>query len=170
MSTRRLTWALLICITVVIVFSGIGSYFYERQQLKRYLADNNFHAYEYLKTDDATLALFTNEDETLLGLADMSVDGYGYGTVEILDMSPFDYIYSSDDSNNYIGIRLNKQPQNVAYLRIIGERIQEQHVLNRPEEDDYAATHIIELRNRPTSDWTLQTLDQNEQVIDSIDF
>jgi uncharacterized protein YneF (UPF0154 family) len=49
MSTRRLTWALLICITVVVVFSGIGSYVYERFQLKSYLADNEFQAYDYLK-------------------------------------------------------------------------------------------------------------------------
>ncbi|EPE63035.1 hypothetical protein L479_00557 [Exiguobacterium sp. S17] len=137
--------------------------------MKRYLTDNDFHAYEYDKIDKATIALFTDKDETMLGLAEMSVDGYGYGTVETIDMSPFDYIYSSDESNNYLGIRLNEQPQSVAYLRIVGDRIKEQHILNRPEDSDYADTHIIELRNRPTSDWILQTLDQNEQVLDSID-
>ncbi|TCI48471.1 MULTISPECIES: hypothetical protein [unclassified Exiguobacterium] len=169
MFKRKLIWSLVICIAIVVIFSGIDSYFYERHQLKRYLADNDFHAYEYHKTDDATLALFTNKDGTMLGLAEMSVDGYGYGTIETLDVDPFDYIYSSDESNHYLGIRLNKQPQNVAYLRIIGDRIQEQHILNRTEDSDYADTHIIELRNRPTSDWILQTLDQNEQVLDSID-
>lgn len=169
MSTRRLIWALLICIAIVVVFSGIGSYFYERQQLKRYLADNDFNAYEYYKTDEATLALFTNKDGTLLGLVEMKVDGYASGTIDISSFSPFDYAHLGDDFHNYLGIRLNKQPQNVVYLRIVGERIQEQHILNRPEDDDYSDTHIIELRNRPTSDWVLQTLDQHEQVIDSID-
>lgn len=168
MSTRRLTWALLICITVVVVFSGIGSYVYERFQLKSYLADNEFQAYDYLKTDDATLALFTNEDETLLGLADMSVDGYGYGTVEILDTSPFDYIYSSDGSNYYLGVRLNERPQDVAFIQITGDHYQERHSLNDIDDDDFSITHIIILDNAPKKNFTLQTLNQHGQVLDTI--
>ncbi|MFN3364883.1 MAG: hypothetical protein ACK411_00700 [Exiguobacterium mexicanum] len=168
MSTRRLIWALLICIAIVVVFSGIGSYFYERQQLKRYLADNDFHAYEYLKTDDATLALFTNNDENLLGIAEMSTDGYGYGTIEILDPSPFDYIYSSDGSNYYLGVRLNERPQDVSFIQITGDHYQERHSLNDIDGDDFSTTHIIILDNAPKKNFTLQTLNQHGQVLDTI--
>lgn len=153
--------------TLVVVFSGIGTYFYERFQLKSYLADNEFQAYEYLKTDDATVALFTNNDENLLGIAEMSTDGYGYGTIEIVNPSPFDYIYSSDGSNYYLGVRLNERPQDVAYIQITGDHYQERHPLNAID-DDFSTTHIIILNNAPKQNFTLQTFNQHGQVLDTI--
>lgn len=169
MFKRKIIGVLLACITLIALIQN-GPTFFENRKLDRYLTGDGFDAYTYDQFDESNFALFTNEDETLLGLAEMSGDGYGTATVETLEAAPFDYIELEHEGTYYWGVRLNNNPQKVASLRIIGERMQGEHVLNRPEEDTFSKYHILKLRNVPQKDWTIQTLDQNEQVIDSIDF
>lgn len=168
MFKRKIIGVLLACIALIALIQN-GPTFFENRKLDRYLTDDGFDAYTYDQFDESNLALFTNEDETLLGLAEMSGDGYGAATVETLEAAPFDYIELEHEDTYYWGVRLNRNPQNVASLRIIGERMQEEHVLNRTEEDASSKYHILKLHNIPQENWTLQTLDQHDQVIDSID-
>lgn len=168
MFKRKIIGVLLACIALIALIQN-GPTFLENRKLDRYLADDGFHAYTYDQFDESNLALFTNEDETMLGLAEMSGDGYSATTVETVDAAPFDYIELEHEGTYYWGVRLNNNPQKVASLRIIGERMQGEHVLSRPEEDTFSKYHILKLHNVPQEDWTIQTLDQNEQVIDSID-
>ncbi|OGX79450.1 hypothetical protein A6395_06705 [Exiguobacterium sp. SH31] len=168
MFKRKLIWPLVAFIAIVVLLQN-GRTFYENRKLDRYLTEYDFHAYTYDQIDESTLALFTNEDETLLGLAEMNDDDYAFETVDSIDMPPFDYVHLHDETTHYFGVRLNHNPQKVASLRIIGELMQEQHVLNRPEEDAFSEYHILKLHNAPQENWTLQTLDQNNQVLDSID-
>lgn len=167
MFKRKIIGVLLACITLIALIQN-GPTFFENRKLDRYLTDDGFDAYTCDQFDESNFALFTNEDETLLGLAEMSGDGYGTATVETLEAAPFDYIELEHEDTYYWGVRLNNNPQKVASLRIIKERGQEQHVLNRPEEDAFSNYHILKLYNVPQEDWTIQTLDQNDQVIDSI--
>ncbi|WP_233004796.1 hypothetical protein [Exiguobacterium aurantiacum] len=168
MFRQKFILILVACIALIALIQN-GPTFLENRKLDRYLADDGFHAYAYDQFDESSFALFTNEDETLVGLAEMSGDGYGAATVEPLEAAPFDYIELKHEDTYYWGVRLNNNPQKVASLRIIGERMQGEHVLNRPEEDAFSKYHILKLHNVPQEDWTIQTLDQNGQVIDSID-
>jgi len=168
MFKRKTIGVLLACLTLIALIQN-GPTFFENRKLDRYLTDDGFDAYTYEQFEESNLALFTNEDETVLGLAEMSGDGYGASTIETLDAAPFDYIELEHEDTYYMGVRLNNNPKHVASFRIIGERMQADHVLNRPEEDTFSNYHILKLRNAPQDNWTLQTLDQNDQVIDSID-
>ncbi|WP_214835853.1 hypothetical protein [Exiguobacterium sp. s36] len=168
MFKRKIIGVLLACISLIALIQN-GPTFFENRKLDHYLTNDGFHAYTFDQFDKSNLALFTNEDETVLGLAEMSGDGYGAGTVETLDAAPFHYIELEHEDTYYMGVRLNNNPQHVASFRIIGERMQEDHVLNRPEEDSFSNYHILKLHNVPEEIWTLQTLDQNNQVIDSIE-
>jgi hypothetical protein len=62
----------------------------------------------------------------------------------------------------------NERPQDVAFIQITGNHYQERHALNAIDDDDFSTTHIIILDNAPKKSFTLQTLKQHGQVLDTI--
>jgi hypothetical protein len=80
---------------------------------------------------------------------------------------PFDFVVLEDGETEYIGVRLNDRPEEVVYLRLNGDDVSKDFLVNDPENEGYAMTYVIETTKRSDGVWSLETLDTNKQVIHS---
>lgn len=168
MAKRKQIGFFLLFIGVILVFSAFRTSLFEKVQLGRHLSNDDFNVYQYYEKDDAVFALFTNQDETILGIAERNDEGYGATTIDTDPSNAFDYIDLHDGTHHYLGLRLNHNAQEVATLRIKGELWQEDHTLNDLETDENNSLFLLDMRNSIEDALTIQTLDQNDQIITSI--
>ena len=80
---------------------------------------------------------------------------------------PFDFVVLEDGETEYIGVRLNDRPEEVVYLRLNGDNVSKDFLVNDPEIESYTMTYVIETSRPSDGSWSLETLDAKKQVIHS---
>jgi len=168
MAKRKQIGFFLLFIGVILVFSAFRTSLFEKVQLGRHLSNDDFDVYQYYEKDDAVFALFTNQDETILGIAERNDEGYGATTIDTDPSNAFDYIDLHDGTHHYLGLRLNHNAQQVAKLQIEGELWSEEHILNDASNGGNRDFFFLDMYNSIEDALTIQTLDQNDQIITSI--
>lgn len=180
MSKRVLILLLASFVVVIAIVVGFGQSFNEQQQEKKaldqtqqqtndYLTENGLKGYEYHHEDTSMLALFTNEDETVLGLVEtLSTGDYASATREITPNQAMDLVHLGSATVDYIGVRLNDHPKQVAYLRLNGSDQSEEFVVHRPSDEGYMMTYVIKMNKLPDGDVTIESLDYERNVLHSI--
>ncbi|MFN3364882.1 MAG: hypothetical protein ACK411_00695 [Exiguobacterium mexicanum] len=179
MSKRGLVLFLtgMIIIIAISVTAGVRSYNDEQrkqasdqaqQELNEKLTAQGWYAYEYHHLERSTVVLFTNADDTILGLGIMKMNGgFSSSTWETIDEKPFDSIHFGNATNEYIGIRFNEKPEDVAYVRLKSPDWSETYTVNDPQDEGYVRTYLITLEESLRGDWTLETLDREKNVLHS---
>lgn len=86
---------------------------------------------------------------------------------QVIPDQPFDLVVLEDGETEYIGVRLNDRPEEVVDLRLNGDDVSNDFLVNDPENEGYAMTYVIETTKRSDGVWSLETLDAKKQVIHS---
>ncbi|TCI21495.1 hypothetical protein EVJ33_07245 [Exiguobacterium sp. SL-10] len=179
MSKRGLALFLtgMIIIIAISVTAGVRSYNDEQrkqasdqaqQELNDQMTTQGWYAYEYHKLEDSTVTLFTNADGTILGLGIMKMNGeFSSSTRDTIEETPFDWAHLGNGTDEYIGIRLNEQPEDVVYLRLQASGWSKIYTVNDPQDEGYVRTYLITLEKTLRGDWTLETLDHEKNVLHS---
>ncbi|WP_214764407.1 hypothetical protein [Exiguobacterium sp. s141] len=179
MSARGFLILLLGMLTVITisVTAGIQSYndVHEKQaseQVQQELNDQmtaqGWSAYEYHKLEGSTVSLFTNADDTILGLGIMKTNGeFSSSTRDTIEETPFDWAHLGNGTDEYLGVRLNNQPEDVVYLRLQNSDWSKTYMVNNPQDEGYIRTYLITLEKTLLGDWTLETLDREKNVLHS---
>lgn len=179
MSTRGLLILLLGMLTVITisVTAGIQSYNDEQEkqaseQVQQALNDQmtaqGWSAYEYHKLEGSTVTLFTNTDDTILGLGIMKTNGeFSSSTRDTIEKTPFDWVHLGNGTDEYLGVRLNNQPEDVVYLRLQNSGWSKTYMVNDPQDEGYIRTYLITLEKALLGDWTIETLDREKNVLHS---
>ncbi|EPE63019.1 hypothetical protein L479_00558 [Exiguobacterium sp. S17] len=139
-----------------------------QQELNEKLTAQGWYAYEYHKLEVSTVVLFTNADDTILGLGIMKTNGeFSSSTWDTIEEKPFDSIHFGNATGEYIGIRFNEEPEDVVYARLSASGWSETYTVNNPQDKGYVRSYLITLDESPRGDWTLETLDGNKNVLHS---
>ncbi|WP_214888818.1 hypothetical protein [Exiguobacterium sp. s142] len=138
-----------------------------QQELNEKLTVQGWYAYEYHKLEGSTVVLFTNSDETILGLGIMNSDGgFSASTWDTIEEKPFDSIHFGNTTDEYIGIRFNEKPEDVAYVRLSGSDWSETYTVNDPRDEGYVMSYLITLDESQRGRFeTLETLDGDRNVM-----
>lgn len=130
---------------------------------------NDWYAYEFHNREESILSFYSNEDRSVIGLAEIDVTTGNSGSVtkQVTPDQPFDFVVLEDGETEYIGVRLNDRPEEVVYLRLNGDNFSKDFLVNDPENEGYAMTYVIETTKRSDGVWSLETLDAKKQVIHS---
>ena len=180
MSKRIVLLTIVSSLIVVAIAVGIGLYTYTniqtdndyenaQKELNRYITMNDWYAYEFHNREDSILSFYSNENRSVIGLAEIDVKTGNSGAVtkQVTPDEPFDFVVLEDEKHEYIGVRLNDRPEDVVYLRLNGDDTSKEFVVNDPENEGYTMTYVIETTTRSDGVWSLETLDTNKQVIHS---
>lgn len=179
MSKRGLVLLLLSIILVITISVTAGVRYYNdeqekkaseqvQQELNDQLASQGWYAYEYHKLEGSTVTLFTNEDDTILGLGIMKTNGeFSSSTHDTIEEKPFDWTHLGNRTDEYIGLRLNERPEDVVYVRFQASDWSETYMVNNPQDEGYVMSYLITLDESPHGDWTLETLDGDKNVLHS---
>ncbi|MDA5561004.1 hypothetical protein PJK55_09700 [Exiguobacterium sp. MMG028] len=168
MPNRKKVGIFLFFILSIAIVSAFRTSLLEKIQLGRHLSDQGFVVYQYYKKDDTVFALFTNDEERILGVAEQNQDGYGSVTIDTEPSTPFDYIDIQNGKNHYLALRLNHHAQQVAKLQIEGELWSEEHMLNDASNGGNRDFFFLDMYNSLEDALTIQTLDQHDQIMTSI--
>lgn len=179
MSKRGLVLFLtgMIIIIAISVTAGVRSYNDEQrkqasdqaqQELNEKLTAQGWYAYEYHHLERSTVVLFTNADDTILGLGIMKTNGeFSSSTRDTIEETPFDWAHLGNGTDEYLGVRLNNQPEDVVYLRLQNSDWSKTYMVNDPRDEGYIRTYLITLEESLRGDWTLETLDREKNVLHS---
>lgn len=179
MSARGFLILLLGMLTVIIisVTAGIQSYNdvqekqaseQVQQELNDQMTAQGWSAYEYHKLEGSTVTLFTNADDTILGLGIMKTNGeFSSSTRDTIEETPFDWAHLGNGTDEYLGVRLNNQPEDIVYLRLQNSDWSKTYMVNNPQDEGYIRTYLITLEKTLLGDWTLETLDREKNVLHS---
>lgn len=180
MSKRIILLTIISGLIVVAIAVGVGLYTYTniqtdnsyenaQKELNRYITMNDWYAYEFHNREESILSFYSNEDRSVIGLAEIDVTTGNSGSVtkQVTPDQPFDFVVLEDGETEYIGVRLNDRPEEVVYLRLNGDDVSKDFLVNDPENEGYTMTYVIETTKRSDGAWSLETLDANKQVIHS---
>lgn len=177
MSKRGLFILLLGMLTVIgiSVTAGIQSYKEEQQKqafdqsqqtLTEQMTSHGWAAYEYHQLEESTVVLFSNVDETILGLGIMNTNGdFSASTRDTMEEKPFDAIHFGNTIDEYIGIRFNERPEDIVYVRLRTSDWNETYTVNDPQDEGHVRSYMITLKDSLHGDWTLETLDHHQNVL-----
>ncbi|WP_214844937.1 hypothetical protein [Exiguobacterium sp. s150] len=174
MSKRGLLLLLtgLFIVIAISVTAGVG--YYQDEQRKQPLAQAQQKLHEHMTAQGwytyiqgSTVVLFTNEDETILGLGIMNSDGgFSTSTWDTIEEKPFDSIHFGNTTDEYIGIRFNEKPEDVVYVRLSGSDWSETYTVNDPRDEGYVMSYLITLDESQRGRFkTLETLDGDRNVM-----
>ena len=176
MSKRGLVLLLMGMLIVIAISVTAGVGYYQDEQRKQPLAQAQQKLHEhmtaqgwYTYVEGSTVVLFTNEDETILGLGIMNSDGgFSVSTWDTIEEKPFDSIHFGNTTDEYIGIRFNEKPEDVAYVRLSGSDWSEAYTVNGPRGEGYVMSYLITLGESQRGRFeTLETLDGDRNVLHS---
>lgn len=176
MSKRGLALFLtgMIIIIAISVTAGIRSYNDEQRKQASEQAQQKLYEHItaqgwYTYIQGSTVVLFTNEDETILGLGIMKSDGgFSTSTWDTIEEKPFDSIHFGNTTDEYIGIRFNEKPEDVVYVRLSGSDWSETYTVNDPRDEGYVMSYLITLDESQRGRFeTLETLDREKNVLHS---
>ncbi|MFY9946907.1 MAG: hypothetical protein WAL07_12685 [Exiguobacterium chiriqhucha] len=179
MSTRGLLFLLLGMLTIITisVTAGIQSYYEEQRQqvaeqvdrkLNELMLDQHWNGYEHHKFKDSTVVLFTNADDTILGMVIMKTNGdFSTSTRDTAEKTPFDWTHFGNGTDEYIGLRFNERPEDVVYVRVSTSDWSKTYPVNTSRDEGYVRTYLITLEESLHFDSTLETLDRNQQLLHS---
>ncbi|WP_214873004.1 MULTISPECIES: hypothetical protein [unclassified Exiguobacterium] len=180
MSKRIILLTIVSGLIIVAIAVGVGLYTYTniqtdksyenvQKELNRYITMNDWYAYEFHNREESILSFYSNEDRSVIGLAEIDVTTGNSGSVtkQVTPDQPFDFVVLEDGETEYIGVRLNDRPEEVVYLRLNGDNVSKDFLVNDPENEGYAMTYVIETTKRTDDVWSLETLDAKKQVIHS---
>ncbi|ERG67476.1 hypothetical protein [Exiguobacterium chiriqhucha] len=137
-----------------------------QQELNDQMTAQGWSAYEYHKLEGSTVTLFTNADDTILGLGIMKTNGeFSSSTRDTIEETPFDWAHLGNGTDEYLGVRLNNQPEDVVYLRLQNSDWSKTYMVNDPRDEGYIRTYLITLEKTLLGDWTIETLDRDKNVI-----
>lgn len=179
MSKRGLLILLLGMLTVIAisVTVGVQSYHEEQrqrtaeqanQELNERMSEQGWYGYEYHQLEGSTVVLFTNGDDSILGLGIMKMNGdFSSSTRDTAKDTPFDWTHLGNGTDEYIGVRFNERPEDVAYVRLSASDWIETYTVNDPQDEGYVKSYLITLKKSLHGDWTLETLDREKNVLHS---
>ena len=180
MSKRIILLTIVSGLIIVAIAVGVGLYTYTniqtdksyenaQKELNRYITMNDWYAYEFHNREESILSFYSNEDRSVIGLAEIDVTTGNSGSVtkQVTPDQPFDFVVLEDGETEYIGVRLNDRPEEVVYLRLNGDNVSKDFLVNDPENEGYAMTYVIETTKRSDGVWSLETLDAKKRVIHS---
>lgn len=146
-----------------------NSYENAEKEMNRYMTMNDWYTFEIHNMEQSVLSFYTNEDRSVIGLAEIDVTtGYlGSVTKQVTSDAPFDFVVLEDGETEYIAVHLKERPEDVVYLRLNGDDVSKDFLVNDPENEGYAMTYVIETTKRSDGMWSLETLDANKQVMHS---
>ncbi|TCI48472.1 MULTISPECIES: hypothetical protein [unclassified Exiguobacterium] len=162
----------MIIIIAISVAAGVQYYNGEQRKQASEQAQQKLHEHMtaqgwYTYVEGSTVVLFTNEDETILGLGIMNSDGgFSASTWDTIEEKPFDSIHFGNTTDEYIGIRFNEKPEDVAYVRLSGSDWSETYTVNDPRDEGYVMSYLITLDESQRGRFeTLETLDGDRNVM-----
>ncbi|WP_455331716.1 hypothetical protein [Exiguobacterium profundum] len=180
MSKRIILLTIVSGLIVVSIAVGVGLYTYTniqtdksyenaQKELNRYITMNNWYTFEFHNREESILSFYSNEDRSVIGLAEIDVTTGNSGSVtkQTEPNQPFDFVILRVEDMEYIGVHLKERPEDVVYLRLNGDNFSKDFLVNDPENEGYAMTYVIETTKRSDGVWSLETLDAKKQVIHS---
>ncbi|WP_214700282.1 MULTISPECIES: hypothetical protein [unclassified Exiguobacterium] len=163
---------------VVAIAVGVGLYTYTNiqagnsyenaeKEMNRYMTINDWYSFEVHNREQSILSFYTNEDRSVIGLAEIDITTGNLGSVtkEIEPNQSFDFVTLQVENKEYIGVHLKERPEDVVYLRLNGDDVSKDFLVNDPENESYTMTYVIETTKPLDGSWSLETLDDNKQVI-----
>ena len=180
MSKRIILLTIVSGLIVVSIAVGVGLYTYTniqtdksyenaQKELNRYITMNDWYAYEFHNREESIIYFYSNEDRSVIGLAEIDVETGNLGSVtkQTEPNQPFDFVILRVEDMEYIGVHLKERPEDVVYLRLNGDDVSKDFLVNDPEIESYTMTYVIETSRPSDGSWSLETLDANKQVIHS---
>ena len=180
MSKRIILLTIVSGLIVVSIAVGVGLYTYTniqtdksyenaQKELNRYITMNDWYAHEFHNREESILSFYSNEDRSVIGLAEIDVETGNLGSVtkQTEPNQPFDFVILRVEDMEYIGVHLKERPEDVVYLRLNGDDVSKDFLVNDPEIESYTMTYVIETSRPSDGVWSLETLDANKQVIHS---
>ena len=180
MSKRIILLTIVSGLIIVAIAVGIGLYTYTNiqagdsyenaeKEMNRYMTTNNWYTFEIHNMEQSVLSFYTNEDRSVIGLAEIDVETGNLGSVtkQTEPNQPFDFVILRVEDMEYIGVHLKERPEDVVYLRLNGDDVSKDFLVNDPEIESYTMTYVIETSRPSDGSWSLETLDANKQVIHS---
>ncbi|MCC5893316.1 hypothetical protein [Exiguobacterium sp.] len=174
MSKRGLVLLLTGMLIVIAISVTAGVSYYQDEQRKQPLAQAQQKLHEHMTAQGwypyiqgSTVVLFTNEDETILGLGIMNSDGgFNTSTRDTIEEKPFDSIHFGNTTDEYLGIRFNEKPEDVVYVRLSGSDWSETYTVNDPRGEGYVMSYLITLDESQRGRFeTVETLDGDRNVM-----
>ncbi|WP_214744708.1 hypothetical protein [Exiguobacterium sp. s189] len=180
MSKRIILLTIVSGLIIVAIAVGVGLYTYTNiqngnsyenaeKEMNRYMTMNDWYTFQIHNMEQSVLSFYTNEDRSVIGLAEIDVETGNLGSVtkQTEPNQPFDFVTLQVENKEYIGVHLKERPEDVVYLRLNGDDGSKDFPVNDPEIESYTMTYVIETTKRPDGVWSLETLNANKQVIHS---
>ncbi|MBR2758089.1 MAG: hypothetical protein IKD52_08450, partial [Exiguobacterium sp.] len=162
MSKRIILLTIVSGLIVVSIAVGVGLYTYTNiqtdksyenaeKEMNRYMTTNNWYTFEIHNMEQSVLSFYTNEDRSVIGLAEIDVETGNLGSVtkQTEPNQPFDFVILRVEDMEYIGVHLKERPEDVVYLRLNGDDVSKDFLVNDPEIESYTMTYVIET-SRPS--------------------
>ncbi len=180
MSKRIILLTIVSGLIIVAIAVGVGLYTYTNiqagdsyenaeKEMNRYMTTNNWYTFEIHNMEQSVLSFYTNEDRSVIGLAEIDVETGNLGSVtkQTEPNQPFDFVILRVEDMEYIGVHLKERPEDVVYLRLNGDNVSKDFLVNDPEIESYTMTYVIETSRPSDGSWSLETLDAKKRVIHS---
>ncbi|MCT4784852.1 hypothetical protein ACFQO8_00930 [Exiguobacterium aestuarii] len=180
MSKRTVLLTIVSGLIIVAIAVGVGLYTYTNiqngnsyknaeKEMNRYMTMNDWYTFEIHNMEQSVLSFYTNEDRSVIGLAEIDVETENLGSVtkQTEPNQSFDFVTLQVENKEYIGVHLKERPEDVVYLRLKRGDESKEFTVNNPEDETYVMTYVMKLNTSSFEEGTLETLDRDHKVLSS---